>query len=307
MSLNELDKTLEKLVKDYQKTYLYILSRLKYQIDNNLSETHSLLMLKEIQLELKRLDSAAYKWAYEVLPEYYYLSLSQIDEEVALLASVSNVTVISGSLIVTHTKAIEEASKSLYDDLAKNTKNMSDEAKKIIRDNASEIITRQVISGESQKKTKQDLREALERDGITSFVDAGNKSWTIDKYTSMAVRTKSRILHNQGTMNRLKEYQEKYPDDRDNFDLIQISDHNSSCWCGKYENTVWSLSGNHPDYPPVTSLPNQPYKNFHPNCKHVWLSYMPGLRGKGQVISSQYLNRTVKDLMKEHYHSLKSK
>ena len=64
---------------------------------------------------------------------------------------------------------------------------------------------------------------------------------------------------------------------------------------------------NHPDYPPVSALPNQPYKNFHPNCKHVWLPYMPSLRGKGQVIGSQYLNRTIKDLTKEHYHLSKGK
>jgi hypothetical protein len=308
MEPTKLDETINKLVKDYERTYLYILNRLKYQIDNGLSEAHSLQILKEIQGELKRLDEAAYKWCQDVLPEYYYNALNAIDEQVSLLvgAGVSNLSVISGtSLIMLHTKAIEAASRDLYTDLAKNTTFMSEQVKKIIREHTSELLQRMTISGESQKKIKKKLRDSLIRDGITSFVDAGGKSWTIPNYASMAIRTKSRILHHQGTFNRLQEYGNKYPDAKSNFDLVQVSRHNSKCWCGKYEGTVWSISGEHTEYPSVSQLPNQPYPTFHPNCKHVLLPYMEALRGKGQVVDSQYLDRNIKSLMKEHYHSSK--
>lgn len=308
MELNELDKSIDKLVKDYQKTYLYILQRLQYQIDNGLSERQSVMMLKEIQNQLGLLDEKAYKWCFELLPEYYYTALKSIDNQVGLMvgAGISNVGVISGtSLIMLHKKAVEAASRDLYKDLAKNTTFMNDQAKKIIREHMAELLTRMTMTGESQKRIKRELRKNLIRDGITSFVDAGGKSWTIPNYASMAVRTKSRILHHEGTFNRLKEYGDKYPDAKKNFDLVQVSRHNSKCWCGKYEGMVFSISGEHTDYPSVEQLPNRPYPTFHPNCKHVLLPFIEALRGKGQVISSEYLNRDIKSLMKEHYHSSK--
>lgn len=301
-NLNDLDKLADQLVKDYQKAYLYILDTLEYQINRGLSENQSRSLLREIQLELKRLDEQAYKWSYDVLPEYYYTALSNIDKDAALL---SGVNVIQGGLIVMHKKAIQVASKSLFDDLAKNTQYMSKQAKDIIRYHGKEIVGRQVITGESQRKTKKDLLKALKENGVTSFVDAGQKEWKIDKYTSMAVRTKSRIIHNTGTMNRLFEYQDKY-NDNENFDLIQISRHGAADWCRHYEDMVFSISGNHPYYPSVDTLPNYPYQTFHPNCKHVWLSYMPELRGIGETVSKKYQNRTIKDLNKEDYHKRKA-
>lgn len=301
MTIHELDQSAEKLVKEYQRVYRYVLRRLEYQINNGLSEHQSRSILREIQLEFKKLDEKAYRWSYEVLPEYYYLALDNLDSQVAKL---SNANVIGGSLIVMHKQAIEKAANDLYRDLAKNTQYMSEQAKQIIRENGKEIINRQIISGESQRRTKRDLKQALEKNGVTSFVDAGKKEWKIQNYASMAVRTKSRILHNQGTMNRLSEYRERYPTNP-NFDLIQVSSHGSKCWCGYYEGTVWSISGNHPDYPSVERLPNG-YSTFHPNCKHVFKPYIEDIRGKGNVISNQYLDRSIKDLNKEHYHKTKN-
>jgi len=297
-NINDLDKSADELVKEYQRVYLYLLRRLEYQINNELNERNSRAILREIQLELMRLDEVAYKWSYEVLPQYYYSALSNVDAETAML---SNVNVIGGSLTVMHKKAIEVASNSLYMDLAKNTQFMSEEAKKIIRDNGKEIIKRQVITGESQRKTKKDLKDTLVKYGVDSFIDAGKKHWKIDNYASMAVRTKSRLIHNQGTMNRLSEYRERYPTNP-NFDLIQVSSHGSKCWCGFYERTVWSISGNHPDYPSVSRLPNYPYQSFHPNCRHVYLPYMIELRGEGKKAPSNLLDKSIKEMNKIHYH-----
>ncbi len=300
-SINDLDKSADKLIQDYQKTYTYLLKRLEYQINNGLSESNSRNILREIQLELKRLDERAYKWSYEVLPEYYLGALSSIDTSAAIL---SGVNVIRGSKAVIHKRAIEVASNSMYMDLAKNTQNMSEQAKQIIRENGKAIIDRQVISGESQRTTKRDLKQALRKDGVTSFTDAAGKQWKIDNYSSMAVRTKSRIIHNQGTMNRLSEYRENYSTN-ENFDLIRISSHGSMCWCAEYEGTIWSISGNHPKYPPMEQLPNRPYPTLHPNCKHVFLPHMPELSNKGKKIASSKLNKSVKDLNKELYHANK--
>lgn len=89
MKLNELDKTADELVKEYQRVYLYLIKRLEYQINNGLSENQARSILREIQLELQRLDELAYQWSYEVLPEYYYTALSGVDAETAMLIGVN--------------------------------------------------------------------------------------------------------------------------------------------------------------------------------------------------------------------------
>lgn len=304
MSLNDLDKSAEQLVKTYRDAYEYILERLEYQIENGLSERQSISLLREIQQELQRLDTTSYEWAFSILPEYYYTALDDLDLNANRLKGIQSFSTTQPSLSQLHRNAIEVAANDLYNDLARNTAYMSEQSKQIIRGNSKEIIDRMVISGESQRTVKRDLKNALRRDGVTSFVDAAGKHWKIDHYASMAVRSKSRIIHNTGTMNRLQEYREEYADN-ENFDLIRISSHGSTCWCGEYEGTVWSISGNHPNYPSIEQLPNRPYNTLHPNCRHVFVPHMPELKGRGKTVSNQYLNRTIKDLNKELYHKQK--
>ncbi|UNC92719.1 phage minor capsid protein [Candidatus Contubernalis alkaliaceticus] len=303
MNLNDLDKSANKLINLYKSTYRYILSEIQRKIDLGLSDRHQRTMLKEIQSELKKLDEEAFKWSHNVLPEYYKLGISTTDIDVALLSDISLLG-DSINLNILHRKAIENAANDLYLDLAKNTFYMEAEAKRIIRNNASEIINRSIITGESQKKIKSELRNQLQKDGIHSFIDSSNKRWKIDKYTDMAVRTKSRILHNDGTLNRLKEYQIRYPANP-NFDYVQISSHGAEDWCRNFEGTVWSISGRSQEYPPVSSLPNG-YSTLHPNCKHVFLPYIPALRGKGDIVSDSYIGKSVKELNKQDYHIRKA-
>lgn len=328
MNLNDLDKLLDELLSKYQSTYLSILKKLGINIEKDLTDKQKEQVIEEIEKQIKKLEDATHYWVFAILPAYYLLSMDRIDKDVKKLNKILptvnvmdkyiksfkfidgvffDVKTVSQKKAVRHIKAIEVACNSTFNDLAANTRKMNEEAKKIIRSNGKHIITNEVKSGESQRKTKKELREALMRDGITTFVDARGTHWNIANYADMAVRTKSRDIHNQGTMNRLSEYGKEYPKAKENFDCIQISSHGSTCWCGYYELCVFSVSGEHPDYPPVTSLPNRPYSNFHPRCRHVFLPYMPGLRGKGKVAPAKYLNKTLREMQKLHYHSSKKK
>lgn len=328
MNLNDLDKLLEELLSKYQSTYFSVLKKLGINIEKGMTDRQKELLIEEIENQMKKLEDDTHHWVFAILPLYYLISMDRIDKDVKKLSKIIptvdvldkymksfkfidnvsfDVKTVSQKQATRHIKAIKVAVNSTFNDLAKNTKNMTKEAKKIIRTEGKDLITREVSSGESQKVTKKDLRDALMRKGIPSFVDAGGKEWTIDNYSQMLVRSKSRDLHNQGTMNRLEEYGKEYPKAKDNFDCIQVSSHGSKCWCGKFEGTVWSVSGDHPYYPPVSAMPNQPYRNLHPNCRHVFLPYIPALRGRGRVITSKYQNKTLKEMMKLHYHSSKKK
>jgi hypothetical protein len=294
----DLDKKTYRLVGKYKDAYQYLMKTLLKKIDANLSERHVRSIMAEIQSILKELDDEAYKYCTETLPEYYLLGNNSVDQQVALMSLTS-----AESGAVLHRKAIEQASNNTYNDLAARTSKMGVQAKKAIRETASELINKQVITGESRKKVVKELKKGLEEKGISSFVDAGGRNWNIARYSDMLLRTKSRILHNDGTQDRLSDYREKYPDNN-NFDFIQISSHNAKDWCRYYESTVWSISGQSNIYPSVDRLPNG-YSTLHPSCRHIFNPYIPNLRGRGKIISSRFLDRSISSLNKEYYKLVK--
>jgi hypothetical protein len=297
--LEELDKETEKLIALYKKSYVYLLKELLREVDKGLSINHTATMLLRVRDELKELDEEAYKYCNEVLPQYYFVGVNAVEAQVAI----TTVATINGFNNILHKKAIERASTDTFKDLAARTKFMEDQLKEIIRDTSKEIFSRQLVTGESRKTILKQLKQELKAKGITSFVDAGNKRWTIDNYSEMLLRTKPRILINEGTVDRLKVYQEKYPDSSD-FDLIQLSSHGAKDWCRLYEGKVFSISGNHPNYPPVSSLPNG-YATLHPRCRHIFQPYIESIRGKGKAVDQQYLNKSIKELNIWDYHERK--
>ncbi len=60
-------------------------------------------------------------------------------------------------------------------------------------------------------------------------------------------------------------------------DLVQVSPNPSTIgdFCDEYRGKVFSLSGAHPDYPPVASLPSGTCP-MHPRCHHVLTPYLGG-------------------------------
>lgn len=300
MDLHELEKETDKLIAYYKKVYAYLLRELLREVENDLSTNHTATMLQRVREQLQKLDQEALKYCEEVLPRYYLVGASAVDAQVALMS----VAAIEGFNNILHTHAIQRAVRDTFSDLARNTRYMEEEIKTILRNTSKEIISRQMGTGESRKTILKQLKTELKAKGITSFVDAGKKHWTIDNYADMLLKTKPRILVNEGTLDRMKVYQEAYPNSKNSFDLIRLSNHGAKDWCRYYEGKVFSISGNHPKYPPVSSLPNG-YATLHPRCRHYFQPYIEELKGKGEVIDSQYLNRTVKDLNIMDYHERK--
>lgn len=303
-SLEELDEETEKLILKYAITYATVLKILQQQINQGLNEREAQRLLKRINKHLKGLDIEALRYVKEVFPLYYLIALRNFDN---IAVKLDGVKIVEGAEHAIHKQALRKAQNDLYRDLAKRTQSMSQQAKEIIRTNAKELLTAMIEQGTSYKTIKKELKEKLKNDGVSSFVDAGKKKWTIKKYVDMAVRTKSRILHNEGTINRLKEYQENQSEYNENFDLIQISEHGSDDWCGIYEGNVYSISGKHPYYPSVEVLPNRPYEILHPNCRHVWLPYVASLRGRGSRLNKEYENMSLKELNKIEYEMKRDK
>lgn len=298
-SLTEIDNKSNRLIMDYANGYTAVIALLLWQLDNDRRTRRQQEMLfKQVDDIISGLSANSLNYVRGTFPLYYFLSLAETDK---LTLQLPGVQIINNKSGVVHRQALRRAQNDLYTDLARNTVFMSNTAKTIIRDNAKELLAAMIQSGDSYITVKADLRRRLEQSGIASFTDRRRRKWKISSYVDMAVRTKSRILHNEGTMNRLQEYAGIYGYN-ESFDTIQISSHGAKDWCRYYENKCFSISGNSQKYPSIETLPNRPFNSLHPNCKHLFLPYIPMLRGEGEIIDESYQNMDVNELNKIEYH-----
>ena len=118
------------------------------------------------------------------------------------------------------------------------------------------------------------LTEALEQEKITCFVDKLGRTWSLDAYTNMAIRTGSRQSRNAGMLTKSEH------------DLYYVVPIGSTCpICATLEGRVYSKSGTNPNYPPLTELYGKidpmgandlsnSYLTIHPNCRHTLVEWV---------------------------------
>lgn len=119
----------------------------------------------------------------------------------------------------------------------------------------------------AQTVANEDSRKSLAskiRDYLRRFVDddelieVGNRLYNVRSYSEMLSRTTLREAQTAATLDVCDQY--------DN-DLVQFSDHQTECeQCKEFEGNIYSISGKHPDYPPLEEMPP-----IHPNCEHSLL------------------------------------
>lgn len=121
-------------------------------------------------------------------------------------------------------------------------------------------MARQTVQADETRKTltakvKDYLRSLIEDD---EFIEINGRTYRMTKYAEMVGRTVLREAQTAATLDLCSQY--------DN-DLVQVSDHQTDCAeCQQFEGNIYSISGSHPDYPPLEDEP--PY---HPNCEHSLL------------------------------------
>lgn len=113
----------------------------------------------------------------------------------------------------------------------------------------------------------QAARRALQKfagEGVTAFVAKDGRQYDIRSYTEMATRTTLANARREGRLNNIPG------------DLIIINSiPNPSPLCAPYERKVLSVSGKSDKYPSLQSAKDNGL--FHPNCRHSFTAYVPGL------------------------------
>ena len=95
----------------------------------------------------------------------------------------------------------------------------------------------------------------LRRQGVTAFVDQSGRTWGLERYAEMAIRTTTAEAINQGAYNAIVAR---------GFDLAQVNSVEAPCpICKPFDGNVYSLTGAAEGYAVLPDLPP-----FHPRCRH---------------------------------------
>jgi hypothetical protein len=129
-------------------------------------------------------------------------------------------------------------------------------------------VTAQGFAGEyTRRQAAQAALDLFSGRGITGFVDAAGRQWSLASYAEMACRTAANGAARQGTFDRMRAAGR---------DLAVIGGSSSGCeLCSDWEGEVVSLDGVTPGYPTLAEAEGAGL--FHPNCTHQPYPFVPGL------------------------------
>lgn len=147
------------------------------------------------------LEGQATLFANERLGAIYRDGMSRADR---LLAAAGR-DVGQGTFTALHREALEVLAADTFDDLAAATDYLDASTKRTIREATKLRTTIGAARGTTVGQDTRALVAALERGGVTGFVDRAGRSWRISTYAEMVTRTKSAHAYNTGTVLRAEE------------------------------------------------------------------------------------------------------
>jgi Phage minor capsid protein 2 len=165
-----------------------------------------------------------------------------------------------------HRRSVEILAHNMYSDLTENIMLVGRRVEDLIREVTVGETLRATETGRPPRDAQRQIVKAMERNGITGYIDSAGREWKPDRFAEMSARTTLAEAQNLGLLNQLEE---------DGADLVQITSHKSSCpICAIYEGRVYSLSGLSDRWPSLRGTAfSVAYHTIHPNCRHRLAPY----------------------------------
>jgi hypothetical protein len=265
------DKSTKNLVNNYKKAFQDVLL-----------ELISLIGMENSELSLKK-QREILLFITQVITELEKQNQDWVEDEIAkafILGQAATLMQIGiAKDLKTASKTISESGYKKYvldavisdtmEDLLAATENTDKRTKKMVRDVFSEVMKQQRIQNKGRKTiekevgqilSKKIIEEQMKKNAFIGIVDKSGRKWQLEKYISMAVRTKILESYRQGVITEALER---------GIDTVYISVNNAKDDCVKFEGILLSLTGATPNLPRIDDL-RRTYSNsiFHPNCKH---------------------------------------
>ena len=116
---------------------------------------------------------------------------------------------------------------------------------------------------------RQTMREWSAK-GLPAFVDKAGRTWTAESYYNNVLRTTIRNVTTDMQFERMRQY---------GVDLMEISSHlGARPGCEPYQGKIYSQSGEHEKYPPLSSTTfGEASGLFGNNCKHQGYPFFEGI------------------------------
>lgn len=131
-----------------------------------------------------------------------------------------------------------------------------------------EAGTTSVVTGvRTRRQAAQQVLDRFANQGVTGFVDRAGRSWSLEAYSEMAVRTSAGRAQVSGTLDRFTAAGR---------DLVIVSDAPGECEiCRPWEGRVLSITGSTSGYPTVSQATASGL--HHANCRHSLGAYIEGV------------------------------
>lgn len=246
---------------------------------------HAVAALDRVQAILKGLENDCWKYVPKMIEKQFYARvpearkiLEDVDKHVSGYTN-------AGMLTSTQYSIIDTLTTNLMGEIAESESVVMSTLKNALIGRTENDVYRRVglslvrkaeAMGTGANANTNEFVNTLMREGVTAFVDKAGRNWSLHTYGNMVCRTTSRQAEVLAVLTADEEH-----------DLYKISSHGTTCKiCAPYEGRVYSKSGKHPIFPPLSSAfgkidPNGPddlsnsYLNIHPNCLHVLLPWTP--------------------------------
>ena len=273
------EKELQKLITIFLRAESAVVNEIGRLRSAGNVDYHAVAALNRIQTILRQMETECWKYTPLLVEKQFYVRvpearkiLEPAGKHIAGYANAEALTATQHSiidyLVGNLMGEIMEASAFAYVNLQNALIGRTEDD--VYRRVGLEAVARSQAIGQGAKKTAQEIFQDLAREGVTAFVDAAGRHWSLHTYCSMVARTTSRQAEVLATLTADETH-----------DLYKISSHNTTCKiCAPLEGRVYSRSGKDPDFPPLASAfgkidPNgaddlaNTYLNIHPNCLHV--------------------------------------
>lgn len=290
------DDKLEKLLRVFRYSRIAIENEIEGATDFGVQNRKDILA--QIDFILKNLANNAGDILQQELLFYYEEGLKDAQKQLKNIGAEVSTEVKFNKI---HKRAVEalidDTAKAFAESMTGVRRNARVLLGKMVREEITLRLAKGQISGEALKDTRNAIKAAIKDQGIVALKDRAGRSWNLDRYAEMLIRTKAVEARNRGMINRLAE---------NNYDLVQVSDHMGECeLCRPWEGRILSITGTTKGYPTLAKA--EAAGLFHPNCRHAINTLIPSLarqtnayypEEKTKVVSKKQIEKATKLEMK---------
>ena len=260
------ESSIQKLTDTLKRTYKDIVKEIETATDFGVANRKEIL--RQIEKHLEDLGVDVQKFIEEELPKHYKLGA---DDAVKQLKNTGADVAVSEGFNRVHKDAIaalvDDSTRAFGETLTGVSRSANLLLGKAVREEITQALAKGVAAGEARLQVRKTIKALLQEQGLSALVDKGGKTWTLDRYADMLLRTKAVEARNRGMVNRLVE---------NGYDLVQVSSHGTEHYeCAIWEGKILSLRGESKGYPTVAQAERAGL--FHPNCKHAINTVIPRL------------------------------